>query len=419
MHDPFLDFQNFLKKAPTSWHAVQEISERLSQAGFAPLNMRDPWQLQPGSKYFVPQGGSCIAFILPDKKIQKLSLLATHTDSPALKLKPKPFFSVENMTLCGVETYGSPLLSSWLNRDLAIAGRIVVKTSSGKREEKLVFLREMRLAIAQLAIHLDRDVNEKGLVLNKQDHLYPIIGLDRQNLSLEMLLKKHFSFEKLLSFDLFLVPVEEPKTLGIDQELLASYRLDNLTSVHAALQALLAQKDKEPSLLKMAYFADHEEIGSQSKAGASSSFLPDVIARLDLSTEEWIRLKEHSLIVSIDMAHGLNPNYAHRYEPQHQPLLGKGVVIKHHAGQRYASDALSVAPIVEACDHLKIPYQHFVCRSDLPCGSTIGPMLAEKLGIATVDIGASQLSMHSIREVIAKKDYEELSLLLNHLLQVR
>lgn len=420
MSDLLSDFTTFLKCSPTSWHAVKEMGTRLALSDFTPLNLQDPWKLELGKPYFVHKAGSCLAFILPEKKPQNIRLLAAHTDSPALKLKPNPLFSVENMVMCGVETYGSPLLTSWLNRDLCLSGRVVVSSKQGNQEERYVHLDDALLVIPQLALHLDRDIHEKGLLLNKQEHLCPILGLGPEGVSLEKLLRRHLHFETLLSFDLFLVPVEEPKFLGFSGEFLASYRLDNLTSVHAALAALSSELDPADSTLKMIYCADHEEIGSGTVDGAASPFLMDVLSRLqaqlNISVEEFIQMKERSLCVSIDMAHGLNPNYVNRHDPKHQPLLRHGIVLKHNANQKYASDALSSAVIAQACKELKISYQNFVCRSDIPCGSTIGPVLAKKTGMATVDIGCAQLSMHSIREVIACQDYCDLYLLLKHLL---
>jgi len=276
--------------------------------------------------------------------------------------------------------------------------------------------------IPQLAIHLDREVNEKGMILNKQEHLCPLVSVSSQEKNiLEKLLKNHCSFEKLLSFDLFLVPQEPARFIGLNNEMLASYRIDNLLSAHAALAALVSCKNPSSDQLQMALFWDHEEVGSHSLEGAGSSFLQDILQRisyhLGLDIEELIRMKNNSLCLSIDMAHALNPNYIDKHDPQHQPLLNKGIVIKYNANQKYASDAVSVAPIVHACHNLNLNYQSFVSRSDLPCGSTIGPIMAANLGIDTIDIGCPQLSMHSTRELIACQDYLDLLHLLSYLIQ--
>lgn len=419
------DFKAFLDASPTSWHAVKEIGNRLAIREFHPLNEEEKWHLELGKKYFIARGGALCAFSLPAMKPTQAIILASHTDSPALKLKPVPVYQKANMTQFGVEVYGSPLLTSWLNRDLALAGRVVVTNSSGKPEERLVYLDDALVFIPQLAIHLDREVNEKGLHLNKQDHLSPIVGLsDDPKLplnALEKLLRRHLSFHSLLSFELFLIPHEPARFVGIENEMLASYRIDNLAGVHAAVCALGFLDKPAHQRLQLSLFWDNEEVGSRTKEGAASPFLNHVLERiaysLKINPEEILLLKNNAFCVSIDMAHALNPNYPKKYEPHHAPLLGKGIVVKYNADQKYASNALSAAIVVHACQMLNLPYQSYVCRSDLPCGSTVGPIMAQSTGINTVDIGCPQLSMHSIREVMAVKDYLDLVRLLTHLLQ--
>jgi aspartyl aminopeptidase len=235
------------------------------------------------------------------------------------------------------------------------------------------------------------------------------------------LLRRHLSFHSLLSFELFLVPHEQARFVGIENEMLSSYRIDNLAGAHAALSAIGYLEKPAHHRLQLALFWDNEEIGSRSKEGAASPFLCHILERiayaLKLNPEELLLLKNNSLCVSIDMTHALNPNYSKKYEPHHSPLLGKGIVIKYNADQKYASNALSAAIVVHACQMLNLPYQSYVCRSDLPCGSTVGPLVAQTTGINTVDIGCPQLSMHSIREVMAVKDYLDMVKLLTQLLQ--
>ncbi len=415
------DFMAFLDSSPTAWHAVNQLGNRLAIRDFIPLNEEENWQLEPGKKYFISRGGALCAFVLPEEKPQKAVILASHTDSPALKLKPQPSFCKENMTQFGVEIYGSPLLTSWLNRDLALAGRVVITNAKDQVEERLVHLDDIALFIPQLAIHLDREVNEKGLVLNKQDHLCPIVGLTDDKDALETLLRRHLSFHSLVSFDLFLVPLETARFVGHQNEMLASYRIDNLASVHASITAMAYLEKPKKNALQMAVFWDNEEVGSATREGASSPFLSDILQhigyRLKMNVEEMILLKNHSLCVSIDMAHALNPNYPKKQDPQNQPLLGKGIVLKYNANQKYATNALSAATIVQACKALNLPQQSFVSRSDMPCGSTVGPIVAKETGINTVDIGCPQLSMHSIREVMACQDYMDMCRLLTFLLQ--
>ncbi len=419
------DLKAFLDASPTSWHAVKEIGNRLAIREFHPLREEEKWQLEKGKKYFVARGGTLCAFCLPEVSVSKAMILASHTDSVALKLKPTPAFQTANMIQFGTEVYGSPLLSSWLNRDLALAGRVVILNNAGHTEERLVFLDDALLFIPQLAIHLDREVNEKGLHLNKQEHLSAIFGLSHDRTvaleSLEKLLRRHLSFRSMLSFELFLVPHEPCRFLGFENELLASYRIDNLASVHASLSALGLLEKPSADVLQMGLFFDHEEVGSHSKESAASPFLNEVLDRichcLHIDKEELLLFKHHSLCVSIDMAHALNPNYPKKHEPHHTPLLGHGVVLKYNADQKYASNALSAAAIVQACQQTNLPYQSYVCRSDIPCGSTVGPVIAQTTGINTVDIGCPQLSMHSAREVMAVQDYLDMVHLLAHLLQ--
>jgi aspartyl aminopeptidase len=425
MNHILADFKTFLDASSTSWHTVKEIANRLAIREFHPLNEEEKWHLELGKKYFVTRGGTLCAFALPAMKPTQAIVLGSHTDSPALKLKPVPAYQQANMTQFGVEIYGSPLLTSWLNRDLVLAGRVVIAKSSGNLEERLVYLDDALFFIPQLAIHLDREVNEKGLQLNKQDHLNPIVGLSEDSKMpfevLEKLLRRHLSFHSLLSFELFLVPHEPSRFVGIENEMLASYRLDNLASVHAALSAMGMLDKPAAQKLQLSLFWDNEEIGSRTKEGAASPFLNQILERishcLNINPEEQFLLKNHSLCVSIDMAHALNPNYPKKYEPRHAPLLGKGIVIKYNADQKYASNALSASTIVQACQTLNLPHQSYVCRSDLPCGSTVGPIVAQSTGINTVDIGCPQLSMHSIREVMSTQDYLDLVRLLTHLLQ--
>jgi aspartyl aminopeptidase len=416
------DLRFFLDHAPTSWHAVQEIGNRLASQDFTPLSEEDRWELKQGESYFVTRGGSICAFSLPKKTPTHATILASHLDSPALKVKPVPEVQKENMTLFGVEVYGAPILSSWFNRDLAVAGRVVTSDSKGNLEERLVFLEDAPVMIPQLAIHLEREVNEKGFSFNKQDHLFPVITLqdpeNKQKNTLEFLLRRHLSFHTLLSFDLLLVPLEKSRFLGSEGEMIASYRLDNLCGAHACLMGLVLSKQKT-SEMKIAVFFDHEEIGSRSSEGAASSFLNDVLKRIalgcEIDEEELSCFKSRSFCVSVDAAHALNPNYPAKYDTNHSPLLGKGVVLKYNADQKYGTSALTAAHLSQVAQKLSLPLQSFVSRNDMPCGSTIGPWIAQNLGLSVVDIGCAQLSMHSSREVMACQDYLDLCTLLTNI----
>jgi aspartyl aminopeptidase len=418
---PIEDLQAFLNASPTSWHAAAQIGNRLALHDFSPLEEEEKWKLEPGGRYFVVKGGSLCAFRLPEKTPKRASLIAAHTDSPALKLRQRPEVQKDNMTLFSTEVYGSPLIASWLNRDLGIAGRVVVSGKEGQIEERLVFIDEAPLMIPQLAIHLSREVNEKGLVLNRQEHLCPLATLGGSAHYLEELLRRHLFFHQLLSHDLFLVPLEPSRLLGGQRELLASYRLDNLQSAHACVTALTAAKTPAPHAVQMAVFWDAEEIGSATAEGASSPFLSAIFSRIaaacKLNDEDLFRLKARALCLSVDVAHGLHPSYPQQHDPAHTPLLGKGVAIKYHAAQRYATNAVTAAEVVRLCQELNLNTQILTVRSDTSCGSTLGPIVAHTLGIATADIGCPLLSMHAPRELIACRDHLDLCQLLTRFLE--
>lgn len=414
------DFKQFIERSPTSWHAVQQMGNRLALKDFTPLYESDSWQLEPNKGYFVVRGGSLCAFRIPEKTPAAARIVAAHTDSPALKLKPQPHIAKGNATLFGVEVYGAPLLTSWLNRDLGIAGRVFFTNAQGDVQEKLVFLDDVPVFIPQLAVHLDRDVNEKGLLLNKQDHLNAVIGVGEEACTLESLIHRSTSFKDILSFDLFLIPLEKPRILGARGELFAAYRLDNLTSCYAALAAL-ATSNPSKETLQMAFLWNHEEIGSRSQEGAASTFFQDVLTRirlaLKMNEERLLQLKARSLCFSADMAHAVNPNYEQKTDVQHKVMLGKGVCIKFNADLRYATDGQSAAETISLCRKHTIPYQLYVNRSDMPSGSTIGPIFAHNAGISVVDLGCPQLSMHAAREVMAMSDFLSLSTLLTKALE--
>lgn len=413
------DLLDFLQNSPTAPHAVDWMIHRLKAAGFTALDEGSKWHLQPGKKYYVQRSGSSLcAFVTPKKKAQKLILAASHTDSPAFKLKPNAEFTKENMVMLGLEIYGGPLLSSWLNRDLGIAGRVTLLTQKGEVEERLFRSEESPVTIPQLAIHLDRGVNENGLILNKQDHIAALACLKTgKKPFLEELIAKQYSFKKLLSHELFLYPIDPPRLIGLDHELISAYRIDSLCSVHAILSGLLEADKPAEDTLKLAAFWDHEEVGSSSSLGAGSPFLAHTIERIALSSgldrEGYFALIHNGYCLSVDLSHALHPNYPEKHEPRHQVLMNKGIVLKTNAQQKYSSDALFTGRIVALCEKLKIPFQKSVGRNDIPSGSTVGPIHATLTGMKTVDIGAAQLSMHSSRELASCQDHIDMCQLLN------
>lgn len=419
------DLKNFLDGSPTSYHAVSEIACRLALCDFFPLEEKEPWNLERGKKYFVIREGALCAFILPISMPKKMVILGSHTDSPMLKLKPKAAYTVQNLRLLGVEIYGAPLLNAWLNRDLCLAGRVITTDMNETMSSRLIYLDDAPVIIPQLAIHLDRDIDEKGLKLDKQEHVVPLAGLMKEEESvdnyLEKELRRHIEFKKLLGFDLFLVPIEEARFLGNEGELIAASRLDNLVSVHAAVTAMGMVEHPAPDTLQMSIFWDHEEIGSRTLSGASSSFLKDTLKRirlhLGMEKETYLQMKADSFIVSIDAAQGFHPGFDKKYDLQHIPLLGKGIACKFNAGGKYATSGLSFAKVEQTLDALGLDRQFYLGRNTITCGSTIGPLIETEMGIQTLDIGIPILSMHSIREIASTKDHLDMCSLLQHLLQ--
>lgn len=415
----------FLNNSPTAWHAVDQLKESLKKAGFKELHETSQWNLQKGERYFLTRDGSSLcAFINSTSIPTSTKLLASHLDSPALKLKPQPEIKKQNMILFGVEIYGAPLLSSWLNRDLGIAGRVFYEDAKGNCHEALVNLTENPVIIPQLAIHLDREVNEKGLILNKQDHLNALAAIDDKvpkGPYLETILKKKLKYKHLLSFDLFLYPLEKARWTGYQQQMISSYRIDSLASVHAAAEALINHTKPDKHEIKLLALWNNEEIGSETAQGAASPFLASTLERIlhahKQDREAYLRLVANSTCVSIDLSHAWHPNYPEKHDSNHQPLLGKGIVLKHNAQQRYATDAKSALIVYKAAKKGRLALQKFASRNDIPSGSTIGPIHAGSTGMPTVDIGCSQLSMHSSRELMSSADQLSLYHLLSHYLK--
>lgn len=420
---PFIQkFLSFLENSPTSYHAANRIELELLEKGFTALSETDSWKLKKGGHYFCKREGSLIAFKVPSKGIEETQIFASHTDSPALKLKPHAEYVQEEMVMWGVEVYGAPLLNSWLNRDLGVAGKVLYVDKKEHSHEALVNLKSSPCTIAQIAIHLDREVNEKGLLLNKQEHLAAIASIHdpKEDNYLSSLLKEQVPLKKILAHDLFLYPLEAPTLIGKKGELLASYRLDSLASVYSILSAFLEKQKPHPTKLQLIAFFDHEEIGSGTATGAESPFFSHLLERimlnLKIDRESYLRIIQRSLCVSVDLGHSVHPNYPEKHDPKHKPHLGQGVLIKTHAQKKYATDVTSVRKVLETAAKEKIPYQIISTRNDIPSGSTIGPIHAALTGIPTVDIGIGQLSMHSARELIATSDLNALKTLLTSLM---
>ncbi|MGB7978623.1 MAG: M18 family aminopeptidase [Chlamydiales bacterium] len=399
-------FVRFLNRSPTVYHAASEIGVRLAEADFTPLTEREKWILEPGKGYFVTREDTLVAaFRMPMRAPISATLLASHIDSPALKIKPLPEIASNGIGQLGTELYGGPLLHTWLDRDLSVAGRIVVLDQYEQCASKRVYLDDFPVIIPSLAIHLNRDVNDKGLIVHKQDHLRAVYSLTSQEKYLEETLRKQHPFKTLLSFDLFLVPIEKAGFNGFDDEMISSYRLDNLTSAFASLEALLQARPRKESI-QMAIFWDHEEIGSQTYAGADSLFVNELFERIcmhcKMDREDYYRMKSASLCLSADVGHAFHPNFADKNDPQNSPWMGKGPIVKFSA--RYATSGATAAPIVRLAQKHKIPIQLTANRSDLSGGGTVGAMMGANPGLPTVDLGIACWAMHSVRETIAARD---------------
>jgi aspartyl aminopeptidase len=403
------DLLSFLRGSPTPFHAVDQARRRLEAHGFRALDEAEPWdRLTAGSYLVTTSGTNLFAFVLPDAREHRrqFRIVGAHTDSPNLRLKPNAEYTSEGYAQLGVEVYGGALLNSWLDRDLGIAGRVLVRDDHGAIASHLVCIDRPVARVPQLAIHLDREVNDKGLVLNRQDHLAPVLGLATSGTALGKLIADAagVAAEHVIGSELMLFDVVPPTLGGAAGELIFSARLDNLAMCHAAVTAM--QRVARPSAIPVIALFDHEEVGSASAAGAGSAVLPRLLERLVGSREELHQACARSTCVSADMSHAVHPNYASRHEPRHRPQLNGGPVIKTNTQQRYATTAATAAMFAQLCHAEDVPVQHYVHRTDLPCGSTIGPITSTLLGIATVDVGNPMLSMHSVRELGGARDPE-------------
>ncbi len=402
------DLRAFLDASPSPFHAVAEIVRRLSAAGFTALDERDTWRLAPGdARWVVRDGGSVIAFRVGSAPVAEagLRLVGAHTDSPTFKVRPHWDVRRAGFRLVGVEPYGGLLAHTWLDRELTVAGRLVVTGGAQHR----VLLPGAPLRLPSLAIHLDRSVRD-GLVLDPQRHLVPLWGPDpgtEPDLLEALADAAGVDPDTVVGHDLVLADTQPAGRTGADGTWIAGSRLDDLGCCHSGTHALLAASPAAHTQVLVAN--DHEEVGSGSAEGARGSFLADVVARLVAATGDpdpqgVHRVLARSRLVSADMAHAVHPNFADRHEPSHAPALGGGPVLKLNANQSYATDAASGGWFAERCATAGVPVQHFLTRADLPCGSTIGPLTATRLGLATVDVGAPMLAMHSCREVASALD---------------
>ena len=389
----------FIEASPTAWHAAYEVADRLEVDGYKRRDETDEWPtLSGGDRGFIVRDGAIIAWHAGDQ-VQASSpvrIIGAHSDSPGFVVKPGEVIHTEGWAQVGVEIYGGPLLNSWLDRDLAISGRVV----DALGHEHLVHTAPVA-RIPQLAIHLDRGVNE-GLTLDKQRNTQPIIGLEGADFTALIENASGIKSSQILGSELRLVETQSPARLGTKGELFAAARLDNLSSVYAGLEALLTEQPAPHEIVVLAVF-DHEEVGSETRAGAGGPILSDTVERLlttlGATPEDFARSRAASWVLSADAGHSVHPNYSEKHDPNVHPKAGQGPMLKINAKQRYASDAHGEALWNRVCETANIPTQAFVSNNTVPCGSTIGPITAARTGIRTVDVGVPLLSMHSAREL--------------------
>ncbi|MDR2926644.1 MAG: M18 family aminopeptidase [Cytophagaceae bacterium] len=407
---------DFIHQSPSTFHVVENMSVELTQAGFTPLDLRNAWNLKPGGKYFtVRNGSSLFAFIVGDTNPETsgFRIISTHSDSPTFKLKPSPEMMVEKRLLkLNTEVYGAPVLMSWLDRPLSIAGRVSLKGESALYpENRLVNINRPVAIIPNLAIHLNRAVNE-GVELNKQKDMLPLLGIVHGDASEGFIIRmaaKELGVDEadILDFDLTLYDFQQGCIMGVGNEFISCPKLDNLASVHAGLKAIL--KAKPAKATQMLAVFDNEEVGSVTKQGAGSPVLRNLFERilfhLGKTGEALHRAIYSSFMVSADMAHGVHPNLVEKHDPVLHPIINGGPVIKVHAGQKYTTDGDSGAVFETICRKAGVPSQRFANRSDAVGGSTLGNISTGQLDMRCVDVGNPILSMHSVRELSGVDDH--------------
>ena len=409
---------DFIDASPSPWHVIKSVEAQLASFNFKKLDETLSWSLESGGRYYVVRDeSSVIIFVLGQKPLVEtgFKMIGAHTDSPGLRIKPNAATGVDGLLRLGVEIYGGPILATFTDRDLSLAGRIIYKDTNNNIVSSLINFDRPLLRLPNLAIHMNRMVNEDGLKLHKQNELPLILSA----LAQECLPQTYFSellqeqsaceAERILSWDLAVYDTQKGVFWGAENEFYANSQLDNLASCHAALQGLLDDTVLENEATLVCAFFDHEEIGSESNKGADGSFLGDVLKRISLVTEnnkeDFTRALAKSFMVSADMAHAYQPNFPLAYDPDHKVFVNKGPVIKVNANQRYSTESVSQAMFVDWCEQAGVPYQKYSHRSDLACGSTIGPITSARLGIRSVDVGNPVWAMHSIRESAGVLDH--------------
>ena len=398
----------FLDASPTPFHAINNMSMMFENAGFLKLNEADIWKLEKGKKYYVTRNdSSIIAFTYPEAS--NYTMVGAHTDSPNLKLKPSPVIKEHGVVKFGVESYGGLLLNPWFDRDLSLAGRVSYLNSNNEIKDTLINVEKSIAIIPSLAIHLDDKANKERTV-NKQTDVCPILTTN-DDFEFEEFLKWQLSKQDILDVkelyasELSFYDTQKALHVGLHDDFIASARIDNLLSCYVGMLSMASVDVSKPMLF---IASDHEEVGSESTSGAGGSFLENTLRRMFVDYEQYMKMIRSSIMISADNAHAIHPNYPSKHDKNHAPFVNKGTVIKVNANQRYASNSTTISRFMNVAKKLNEPYQEFVTRSDMGCGSTIGPITATRLGIETLDVGLPTFAMHSIRELCGSDDAHSL-----------
>lgn len=405
---------NFLHASPTPFHATKNIANQLLAAGFIPLYEGDTWQLEPGKRYLITRNdSSIIAFVCGKSPLLEsgIRMQGAHTDSPCLKVKPRAELNRCGYFQLGVEVYGGALLAPWYDRDLSMAGRVTYRDQTDQIASTLVDFERPVAVVPSLAIHLDREANNARSINAQKDIVPLLLQLPAEDAALpdfrellhaELLRQQpQLAIKQVLDYEISLYDTQPPAMIGLEQDFIASARLDNLLSCFIGLQAILEADNQVSSLL---ICTDHEEVGSASCCGAKGPMLQQFLERLLPDGETRVRVIERSMMISADNAHGIHPNFMDKHDENHGPLLNRGPVIKVNANQRYATTSETSAFFRLLCEAADVPVQAFVARTDMGCGSTIGPIVASEVGVKTIDVGSPTFAMHSIRELAGARD---------------
>ena len=420
-----LSLIDFMNKSVCNFFAVNSVKERLEKEGFTRLEPTDAWTLKPGDKHYVIKNGSAIfAFIVGEKAENAYHIISAHSDSPGFRIKPNSEMLCEgDLVKLNTEVYGGPILYTWFDRPLSIAGRVIIKSDNPLfPQSRLVKFDQPLLTIPHLAIHFNRAVND-GNPLSRQKDMLPVLGyinqtVEKENLLLRLVAEQlGVSPQKILDFDLMLYDCTPAITLGLNQEFITSGRLDDLMMVHAAMTALLSAPETGSATRVIAIF-DNEETGSGTKQGAASPVLYNILRRINLclggNEESFLRSIADSFMISADNAHGIHPNYPEKHDPTNHPVLGGGPVVKINANCKYMTDADSAAVFASICRQVDVPVQYFVNHSDSAGGSTLGNILTSQIDLRGVDMGAAQWAMHSVRETASTRDHELITRAFTH-----